>query len=49
MGGITITLDRRKMGLFSNPVLSSGKTPITHCGDDSKYGTIAAIDQPVCT
>ena len=46
MGGITITLDRQKIGLFSNPVFSSGKTPITHCGDESKYGTIAAIDQP---
>jgi cyclohexadienyl dehydratase len=46
MGGITITLDRQKMGLFSNPVFSSGKTPITHCGDEAKYGTVAAIDQP---
>jgi cyclohexadienyl dehydratase len=46
MGGITITLDRQKTGLFSHPVFSSGKTPITHCGDESKYGTIAAIDQP---
>jgi cyclohexadienyl dehydratase len=46
MGGITITLDRQKTGLFSNPVFSSGKTPITHCGDEPKFGTIAAIDQP---
>jgi cyclohexadienyl dehydratase len=46
MGGITITLDRQKIGLFSNPVFSSGKTPITHCGDEAKYGTIAAIDHP---
>jgi cyclohexadienyl dehydratase len=46
MGGITITLDRQKIGLLSNPVFSSGKTPITHCGDEPKYGTIAAIDQP---
>jgi ABC-type amino acid transport substrate-binding protein len=46
MGGITITLDRQKTGLFSNPVFSSGKTPITHCGDEPKYGTIATIDQP---
>ena len=29
----------------SNPVFSSVKTPITHCGDEPKYGTIAAIDQ----
>jgi cyclohexadienyl dehydratase len=46
MGGITITLDRQKVGLFSNPVFSSGKTPITHCGDEPKYETMAAIDQP---
>jgi cyclohexadienyl dehydratase len=46
MGGITITLDRQKAGLFSDPVFSSGKTPITRCGDEPKYGTIAAIDQP---
>jgi cyclohexadienyl dehydratase len=46
MGGITITLDRQRSGLFSSPVFSSGKTPITHCGDEPKYGTIAAIDQP---
>jgi cyclohexadienyl dehydratase len=46
MGGITITLDRQKIGLFSNPVFSSGKTPITHCGDEPKYETMAAIDQP---
>jgi cyclohexadienyl dehydratase len=46
MGGIAITLDRQKIGLFSNPVFSSGKTPITHCGNERKYGTIAAIDQP---
>jgi cyclohexadienyl dehydratase len=46
MGGITITLDRQKAGLFSNPVFSSGKTPITHCGDEAKYETIAAIDRP---
>jgi cyclohexadienyl dehydratase len=50
MGGITIAQDRQKIGLFSNPVFSSGKTPITHCGDEPKYEpkyeTIAAIDQP---
>jgi cyclohexadienyl dehydratase len=46
MDGVTITLDRQKVGLFPNPVFSSGKTPITHCGDEPKYATIAAIDQP---
>ena len=46
MGGVTITLDSQKIGLFSNPVFSSGKTPITRCGDEPKYETIAEIDQP---
>lgn len=46
MGGITITLDRQRVGLFSTPVFSSGKTPITHCGDRAKYQTLAQIDQP---
>jgi hypothetical protein len=45
MDGIAIALDRQKMGLFSNLVFSSGKTPITHCGDEPKYETMAAIDQ----
>jgi cyclohexadienyl dehydratase len=49
MGGTPITLDRQKIGLFSNPAFASGKTPITHCGDEPKYGTIAAIDSPACT
>jgi cyclohexadienyl dehydratase len=46
MGGISITLDRQKVGLFSAPVFSSGKTPITHCGDEAKYQTLAQVDQP---
>lgn len=46
MGGITITLARQKVGLFSTPVFSSGKTPITHCGDEAKYQTLQQIDQP---
>ncbi len=46
MGGITITLDRQKVGLFSTPVFSSGKTPITRCGDEVKYATLSQIDRP---
>ena len=46
MGGIIITLDRQRTGLFFSPVFSSGKTPITRCVDEPKYETIAAIDQP---
>jgi cyclohexadienyl dehydratase len=46
MGGITITFERQRVGLFSTPVLSSGKTPIAHCGDEAKYETLTQIDKP---
>ncbi len=46
MGGITITLDRAKTALFSDPVMRSGKTPIARCADKDKYQTLAEIDQP---
>jgi cyclohexadienyl dehydratase len=46
MGGITITLERQRAGLFSAPVFSSGKTPITHCGEEARYETLPQIDQP---
>jgi ABC-type amino acid transport substrate-binding protein len=45
MGGVTITLDRQKVGLVSNPVFSSGKTPITHCGDEPTYHVVVAFDR----
>jgi cyclohexadienyl dehydratase len=45
MGGISITLDRQKKGLFSTPVMREGKTPIARCGDEGKYDTIAEIDK----
>ena len=31
MGGISITLDRQKKGLFSTPIMREGKTPIARC------------------
>jgi cyclohexadienyl dehydratase len=42
MGGITITLDRQKTGLFSNPSFQAAKRRLR----EPRYGTIAAIDQP---
>jgi cyclohexadienyl dehydratase len=45
-GGVSITLDRQKKGLFSTPIMREGKTPIARCGDVSKYQTIAEIDKP---
>jgi cyclohexadienyl dehydratase len=46
MGGVSITLDRQKKGLFSIPVMREGKTPIARCADQGKYQTIADIDRP---
>jgi cyclohexadienyl dehydratase len=46
MGGISITLDRQKKGLFSTPIMREGKTPIARCADKGKFETIADIDRP---
>jgi cyclohexadienyl dehydratase len=48
MGGVSITLDRQKKGMFSTPIMREGKTPIARCADKGKYETIADIDKP-CT
>jgi cyclohexadienyl dehydratase len=46
MGGVSITLDRQKKGMFSTPIMREGKTPIARCADKGKYETIADIDKP---
>src|SRR6202165_4250421 len=46
MGGVSITLDRQKKGMFSTPIMREGKTPIARCSDKGKYETIAEIDRP---
>src|SRR5713226_8624655 len=45
MGGVSITLDRQKKGMFSTPIMREGKTPIARCADKGKYETIADIDR----
>src|SRR5207253_5396992 len=45
MGGVSITLDRQKKGLFSTPIMREGKTPIARCADVEKYQTLADIDK----
>jgi cyclohexadienyl dehydratase len=45
MGGISITLDRQKKGMFSTPIMREGKTPIARCTDKGKYETLADIDR----
>jgi cyclohexadienyl dehydratase len=46
MGGVSITLDRQKKGLFSTPIMREGKTPIARCADKDKYASLADIDKP---
>jgi cyclohexadienyl dehydratase len=46
MGGVSVTLDRQKIGFFSAPYLRDGKTPIARCADEAKYQTVADIDRP---
>ena len=46
MGGVSITLDRQKKGMFSTPIMREGKTPIARCADKGKYETLADIDKP---
>jgi cyclohexadienyl dehydratase len=49
MGGVSISLERAKKGLFSAPYLREGKTPIARCADRDKYQTLADIDRPDVT
>jgi cyclohexadienyl dehydratase len=46
MGGVSVTLDRQKIGFFSQPYLRDGKTPISRCSDQQKFQTLADIDRP---
>jgi cyclohexadienyl dehydratase len=46
MGGVSVTMDRQKKGLFSIPYLVDGKTPIARCPDKAKFATLEQIDQP---
>jgi cyclohexadienyl dehydratase len=45
-GGVSITAERQKTGLFSTPLMHDGKAPIARCADAGKFGTIADIDRP---
>lgn len=45
-GGISITTQRAKQAFYSVPTLTEGKTPITLCGNESKYSTVAQINRP---
>src|ERR1700723_4684454 len=45
MGGISITLERQKKGMFSTPIMREGKTPIAGCPDKGKCKTLADIER----
>ena len=45
MGGVSITLDRQKKGLFSTSIMREGKTPIARCADKDRFATLAEIDK----
>jgi cyclohexadienyl dehydratase len=49
MGGISVTLDRAKLGFFTAPYLREGKTPIARCADKTKFETLPEIDRPDVT
>nr|WP_286168759.1 gamma subclass chorismate mutase AroQ [Duganella sp. HH105] len=46
LGGVSITPERQKQGLFSVGYLRDGKTPITRCENSARFQTLAQIDQP---
>ena len=45
MGGVSVTLDRAKVGYFSTPIMREGKTPIVRCEDKGKYEELSQIDR----
>jgi chorismate mutase-like protein len=46
LGGISVTPERQKKGLFSLAYLRDGKTPITRCENQARFQTLAQINQP---
>ena len=46
MSGVSRTLDRARIGHLSLPYYIGGKMPIARCEDQSRFGSLADIDQP---
>ncbi|OBK71905.1 cyclohexadienyl dehydratase [Mycobacterium sp. 1274761.0] len=46
MGGISITLDRAKHAIYSDPYLRDGKAAIVRCTDTWKFQALSDIDRP---
>lgn len=45
-GGVSVTLDRQKLGFFSVPTDLDGKAALARCADVDRFGTLGAIDRP---
>jgi cyclohexadienyl dehydratase len=45
MGGVSVTLDRAKLGFFTAPYMREGKTPIARCADRGKFERLPDIDR----
>ena len=45
MGGVSVTAERQKYGLFSQPYLHDGKTAIARCAEKTRFATLADIDR----
>jgi len=46
VGGVSVTLERQKKALFTDPLMRDGKTPITRCENKDRFQTVADIDKP---
>lgn len=46
VGGVSVTLERQKKALFSDPLMRDGKTPITRCENKDRFQSVADIDKP---
>ena len=46
MGGVSITPERARHGVFTRAYLEDGKAPVVRCADRIKYGSLEAIDRP---
>lgn len=46
LSGVSVNLERQKKAFFSVPYQRDGKTPITLCGNQERFQTLAQIDQP---
>lgn len=46
MSGVSVSLERQKVALFSIPSMRDGKTPITRCENQARFQTLVQIDRP---